>query len=112
MSKYGNIPQRVDGYRFPSKKEARRYQDLKLLQHAGEIRGLKCHTRWPMVINGTKVCEYEDDFQYEEKAPQIEPKLLPVWQPVVEDSKGALTAAYKIKRKLMLAIYGITIRET
>ena len=35
--KYGNVKTSVDGLKFDSKKEAKRYQELKLLQRAGEI---------------------------------------------------------------------------
>jgi hypothetical protein len=37
-TKYNNIITVIDGITFDSKKEARRYQDLKLLQRAGEIK--------------------------------------------------------------------------
>lgn len=86
--------------RFASKKEARRYNELYLLERAGQITDLKEKTRYPLVVNGVKVCEYEDDFSYRENGVLV-----------VEDTKGMRTAVYKLKAKLMRAVLGITIRE-
>lgn len=95
----------IDNIRFGSMKEAKRYQDLKLLQMAGEISQLdaqKCNLRFDLRVNGLLVCRYEADFRYFD-VKQGE------W--VTEDSKGFKTAAYRIKRKLMKAVHGIEIRE-
>jgi hypothetical protein len=63
-SKYAAIPTIVDGIRFASKKEARRYTELKLLERAGEITCLELQPKFPCVVNGKKVCTYIADFAY------------------------------------------------
>ena len=103
-SKYGNVPTIVDGYRFDSGSEANRYCELKQLQAAGEISGLevdKKQLRYPLVVNGIKICTYVADYRYVERG-----------QLIVEDRKGKRTRDYVMKRKLMKACHGIEIRET
>lgn len=91
----------VDGVKFASKKEAKRYTELKQLEAAGAISGLRLQTRFPLRVNDVLICTYVADFVY------VEAGL-----PVVEDCKGVRTPVYKIKAKLMQAVHGITIRET
>lgn len=99
--KYGNKPTVVDGIRFPSKKEATRYGQLKWLEKVGEISGLKIKTRYPIIVGGIKVCDYEDDFSYTDKD----------GSKVIEDAKGFRTPVYRLKKKLMRACNGIEIKE-
>jgi hypothetical protein len=106
MSKYRNVPVSVDGERFDSKKEARRYCDLVLLQRAGEIRNLQRQVPLVIDVNGQRVCEYRADFEYDERQPDGS------WARVTEDVKGVRTALYGLKAKLVKAVHGITIRET
>ena len=102
-NKYCAIPTRADGILFGSKAEARRYQELKLMQAAGEIARLECHPRWRLVVNGVEVGSYIADFMY--------------WigdRQVVDDVKGGratMTLAYLLKKKLMLALYSIEVVE-
>lgn len=99
-NKFGAVPTVVDGVRFASKKEARRYVELKLLQKAGEIGRLELQPKFPIVVNGMKICAYIADFRY--------------WchgRPVVEDAKGVKTPVYRLKKKIVEAQYGIAIRE-
>lgn len=103
--KYGNIKTVVDGIKFMSKREAARYQQLKLLEKAERIRGLKLQTRYELEVNGTRICRYVSDFDYEEFEKGA-------WTPIVEDCKGFRTPEYKLKAKLMLACHRIAIRET
>lgn len=49
---------------------------------------------------------YKADFVYEVCQPDG------TWKRVVEDTKGAKTKEYIIKRKLMLFIHGISVKET
>ena len=107
VPKYHNTKVHAGDLVFDSKKEARRWQELLLLQKAGEIRNLKRQVKYVLIpaqrINGRVVereCSYTADFVYEEKG-----------KTVVEDVKGFRTNVYKIKRKLMLHTYGIKIRE-
>lgn len=101
QSKYHNQPCIVDGKRFASKGEARRYQALRILEADGWIANLQCQVRYPIRINDVLVCTYIADFVYVEDG-----------EKVVEDYKGARTAVYRLKAKLMQAVYGITIKET
>ncbi len=101
VSKYRNEPQVVDGHRFPSKREARRYEALRLLERAGEISDLQLQVTFPLHVNGRKVCSYIADFVYQEDGQQV-----------VEDCKGFRTPEYRLKAKLMLAVHGIAIKET
>lgn len=100
-SKYRNVATVIDGIRFASKLEAKRYGELKLLQMAGEISSLDIHGRWGLCIGGMKICDYVDDFNY------IDRKLGRI---VVEDTKGVITADCRIKLKLMKAIHGIDVQ--
>lgn len=102
-SKYKNIKTVVDGIKFDSKKEARRYQDLKILERAGEIFGLELQPRFSIIVNGFKICTYVADFRYYEEGNPNE---------VIEDVKGVKTAIYRLKNKLMQAVHGIEILET
>src|SRR3990167_5299112 len=70
-SKYRNVATTVDGIRFASKAEARRYTELKLLERAGEIISLRRQVAFPIAINGEHVCHYVADFEYQEKCKQF-----------------------------------------
>jgi len=102
MSKYGAKPVTLDGHRFASQAEAARYGELKLLERAGKIADLTVHPRFPITVNGHKICVYEADFWYVN---------LEQARNCVEDVKGFLTIAYRLKKKLMLAVHGIEIKE-
>lgn len=97
-SKYRNQPVVVDGVRFASKAEAKRDAELQLLCKAGEVMAITRQPRFQLVVNGVKVCTYVGDWQYVEKRGQ-EMFL------IVEDRKGALTPAFKIKWALAKALY-------
>jgi hypothetical protein len=101
MNKYGAQPMVVEGIRFASRKEARRYGELRLLERAGRIRCLQLQPRYPLVVNGHDLGEYRGDFIYEENR-----------MVVVEDVKGVRTPLYRLKKKLVRALYGLTILET
>lgn len=113
MLKYQNKPVvTIDGERFDSKAEARRCGELLLLQRAGAIRELRRQVRFLLIPSqrdsaGKVVREvsYVADFVYEE------PAAADVWRLVVEDVKGVRTEAYRLKRKLMLQVHGIDVRE-
>jgi hypothetical protein len=99
-SKYRNKKVELDGYKFPSKKEAARYQELKLQEKAGLIKDLVVHKRFEIWVKDVKVCSYESDFSY--------------WKGnefITEDVKGFKTPVYQIKKKLMKAALNIEIHE-
>ena len=121
-SKYHNLKTRVsNGKIADSRKEARRYEELLLLQRAGKISDLRTQVPYELIPaqyetyerygksgqrlkDGIKLVErainYVADFVYTENGKII-----------VEDTKGVRTPDYVIKRKLMLHIHGIRIRE-
>lgn len=93
----------VDGITFDSKKEARRYQELKLLEKAGVIKGLVLQPcfllqdKFKYKDKTERKIKYIADFQYY----VVKDKR---W--VIEDVKGYKTDVYKLKRKLFLKRYG------
>jgi hypothetical protein len=100
-SKYRNVRTEVDGIKFASRAEAKRYQELKILERAGEITRLDLQPRFDCWVNGNKVCTYVSDFRYFTDAGQI-----------IEDVKGMKTPVYKLKKKLVEACYpGVKIIE-
>jgi hypothetical protein len=122
VSKYGSKKVVIDGQTFDSKKEARRYCELLLLVRAGEITDLQRQVEFELIPaqyetierysdkTGKRLkdgmrcveqkCSYYADFVYYKDG-----------QMVVEDTKGMRTTDYIIKRKLMLWVHGIKIRE-
>jgi hypothetical protein len=116
-SKYGAVPTTVDGITFHSAKEARRYQELKLLEKAGKIWDLQLQPRFPLLVESTtgylagafrtpaarRIGEYRGDFKYSDR------RTTPY---VVEDVKGFKTPLYRWKKKHVEAQYGIVIKET
>lgn len=103
MSKYRNV--KTDG--FASKREAARFQELLLLEKAGEIDQLRTQVKYPLEVNGFLICTYIADYSYREWS-----KVVSLRRLVVEDCKGFRTPVYKLKKKLMEAIHHIVIKET
>ena len=123
MSKYHSIKTTIEGMTFDSRKEARRWQELSLLQSQGKISDLRRQVKFVLIpaqsepdkfdyskskkgrrIKGRcleKECAYYADFVYVDNNGKT----------VVEDVKGKRTEVYIIKRKLMLERYGIRVRE-
>lgn len=104
--KYGAKATVVDNIRFASQKEARRYQELRLLEKAGEIRNLQLQPRFQLWAPGGSMDhplgEYRGDFGYTENRHH---------ELVIEDVKGFKTPLYKWKKKHVEAQYGITVNE-
>jgi hypothetical protein len=119
MNKYRNVKTIVDGIKFDSKKEAKRYNELKLLEKCGKISGLKTQevfnfvAEWDFPDGVCKFLKYKSgrdvtyraDFVYHDH----ERNCL-----VVEDvkSKATMTPSFKIKWALMKHINGIEVLET
>lgn len=101
-NKYSAIKTEVDGQVFHSRKEARRYQELRLLERAGKISELATQVRFPLDIEGIRIGVFIADFTYDDEHGNV----------IVEDCKGMVTPYYRLKYKLMLAIYRIKILET
>ena len=118
-SKYGATKVEVDGIKFDSKKEASRWTQLKLLERAGEISELQRQVKFLLIparrekgtigpkggVKKGRIIEretsYVADFVYKDKNGQM----------VVEDAKGFRTKEFILKKKLMLWIYDIQVKE-
>ena len=98
--KYGAQRTEADGLWFDSKKEARRYTDLKFMERIGEIQSLQLQMKFPLSVAGVVIGRYVADFVYFQDGKRV-----------VEDVKGMKTDMYRWKKKHMQAEYGITIRE-
>lgn len=120
-SKYHSRKVTVGGITFDSKREAKRYQELYFQQKAGEITGLELQKRFELIP-----AQYETYARYGKKGQRlkdgrrcIEKAVFYVAdftyfkgdQMIVEDTKGMKTKDYIIKRKLMLYVHGIRIKE-
>ena len=118
--KYGNTKTVVEGIVFDSKREANRFQELSLLERVGAIKNLKRQVKYTLIpsqyekvwnpqkkafVRGKcleRECSYVADFVYVDvKSGEI----------IVEDTKGFKTKDYIIKRKLMLYVHDIKIKE-
>lgn len=105
-SKYKNKKVIIDGIEFDSKKEAKRYQELLLMQRVGKITDLKMQVPYTLIpafnLNKKRYrsMSYVADFVYKKDGKEV-----------VEDTKGFRTNVYKIKKKLMAYIYQIEIKE-
>lgn len=108
-SKYGAKRTTVDGITFASQKEAARYNELRLLERAGEIHSLRMQPSFELDVIGGFVKDirvnlgvYRADFDYFDVKADTR---------VVEDVKGFKTPLYRWKKKHVEAQYGIEIRE-
>jgi len=89
------------GHVHDSAKEARRCNELHLLERAGEIQRLEQQPEFPVEINGKRVCTYRADFAYFTTAGRV-----------IEDVKGMRTDIYRLKKKLVEATHpGVKIVE-
>ena len=106
--KYGNKKVIVDNVEFDSLAEARRYEQLKLMEQAGAISALRLQPRYELQRSFTdndgvkqRAIVYVADFEYSEGGRRV-----------VEDVKGSITKEYAIKKKLFLYRYfDLTFRE-
>jgi Protein of unknown function (DUF1064). len=106
----GKAARTADGILFDSAREAQRYGELKLLVKAGEIHGLELQPEYELRawLGGVEVpaCAtvgvYKADFRY---------FITATGEQVTEDAKGIVTDVYSLKKKIVLANYGVKIRE-
>ena len=93
------------GRTFDSKLEARRGEELELLQKAGEISGLEFQVKFQLTSNGIRPkVTYTADFKYKE--------LTGLRRIIHEDSKGVLTEATRVRIAWVKDKYGIEILLT
>lgn len=106
-SKYHAKKTTIDGIEFDSAKEAKRYAKLRDMERAGKIQGLRLQVPFELVpsfeCDGVKYrgMKYVADFVYYRDGKQV-----------VEDTKGAKTREYLMKKKLMAYLNNINIEES
>ena len=107
-NKYNAVKETVGKLKFDSKKERQRFEELMLMERAGEIKGLKLQHDFTLqeaftTTDGERVraIRYRADFTYYDSAGN--------W--IIEDAKGMKTDIYKLKKKMM-AQKGYRIIET
>jgi hypothetical protein len=104
VGKYLSKRVTIDGMKFDSIKEGEYYGVEKMKLRAGEIKSFRRQVRYKIVINGIKICTYVADFVEYFHDGTIR----------VIDVKSDFTrtlSLYVLKKKLMLALYGIKIIE-
>lgn len=106
--KYGAQRQTVDGITFDSKKEARRYQELRLLERAGDICDLRRQVvvelegrDGPLLTRTGRRMKITVDFAYTDLGTGLS---------VYEDSKGLPTRDYEVRRAVAAA-QGVEVVE-
>ncbi len=99
--KYKNKRIECDGYLFDSQAECDYYLGLKLRLRSGDIRDLELQPRYPLHVNGELVGTYVGDFRFVDGAGFLR----------LQDVKGVRTAVYRLKKKLVKAIYGVDVEE-
>ena len=115
VSKSADAPRKANKYgakrvgTHASQKEHDRANTLKMWQRAGVISNLREQVPYELIPahrfeDGTleRACKYSADFVYTDNE---------TGATVVEDTKGVRTKEYIIKRKLMLYMHGIRIKE-
>jgi hypothetical protein len=102
--KYGARAVEIDGIKFASQVEARRYQELRLRELAGEIKDLEPHPRFVFEYGGVRIGAYTADSSYVNTATS---------ERVVEDVKSGptRTTAYRLRKRMMRAFFGIEVQE-
>jgi len=100
VSKYKAQRTECDGKIFDSKKEAHRYGELKMLERSGIIANLELQPAFEIEVAGRRICKYRADFRYVENGAIT-----------VEDVKGVRTPLYRLKKKLVEALYDVRIVE-
>lgn len=103
-TKYGNVATCCrQGNPHASKLEARRCDELHLLQLAHEIRDLVAHPQpvYRLEVNGRLIARYIGDFEYLDRNGNR----------ITEDTKGVRTDVFRLKAELFRAIYGREIVE-
>lgn len=100
MAKYHNKKVTIDGIKFDSKAEGKRYQELKLLERAGEITCLQVHPMFRLLdghdwngVHYRPVSYYADFSYYEHESGKV----------VIEDVKGVETAVFRLKLKMLVS---------
>ena len=113
----------VDGITFDSRKEANRYCELKLLERGHVITDLRLQVEFVLIPN-----QYRTEERYGKNGRRLKDKQILLerkccyiadfvyvdnrtGETVVEDAKGMRVEPYQVKKKLMLWVHGIQIKE-
>jgi hypothetical protein len=74
------------------------------MERAKLIHNIELHPRYDLIVNGHKLGFYKADFRYKDVATDFV---------ILEDVKSPVTktAVYRLKKKLVKALYGIEIIE-
>ena len=92
----------LGGIVFASKKEMKRYAELRLLERAGEVQDLELQPEFRVSINGEHYCTYTADFAYTEKGERVIEEL--------KSTGTAKDAAYRLRKKAAELFYGIKVK--
>ena len=96
----------LDGIKFRSALEAKRYSQLKMLLSNGDIKNLELQPKYEIIITNLKgdekkkIGHYHADFRYYD---------IVLGETVVEDVKGYMTEAAALRIKIVQVLYGIEI---
>lgn len=109
--KFGNKKVDIDGITFDSKKEGQHYLLLKMRERMHEIDRLELQPKFPIYIDnperGRIFCgDFTADFRYWERYCGVDTLRV-----VDVKSPASKTEAYELRKKLVEAIYNITITE-
>ena len=112
-NKYGAIKAESPAFPrvvFASKHELVIAEGLRAREMAGEIRDLRLQVAFDLIVNGVRIGQYVSDFTYQERQG---PPALDLWIDVVADakSKPTKTAVYRLKKRLLKALYSIEVVE-
>ena len=107
-SKYGSKKTIVDNIKFDSKWEAERYGQLKAMERGGVVTDLELQVPYDIVVNDVKICRYVADFRYKKESNHTITND-EYYVEIVEDAKGFETPEFKLKKKLMKAVFNIDI---
>ena len=103
-NKYNAKKTEFMGFKFDSKWEAERYGQLESMKMAGIIQDLERQVNYDIIVNDQKICRYIADFVYKLVHEDGSEKK------IVEDAKGIETTDFKLKKKLMKAVFDIEIK--
>lgn len=120
-SKYHNQKTEIDGILFDSKKEAARWLELKLLEKAGAIVALERQRPYVLYVISedlgmrVDVGKFTPDFEYWIPAVAgTEQTQAHEAMHVIEDVKSPITrkeTAYRLRKRIFEALYGLTLTE-
>jgi hypothetical protein len=103
--KYNQQGRHIDGKWFASGAEGDRYEQLKEMVEQGRIDQLELQPSFRCEVKGHTITTYRADFRYR----KLEAGKFP--RTIIEDVKGMVTKDYIIKKKLVEALFAITVLE-